>query len=151
MTFCQFSVVKLWDLRRTYTNSRLEPPPAWFTFEPVTGTGKQYSMSPTLSPFNDYAIDVMLNNIIITVSKYSVFILEYLMLVLSSQSTYRFYIPGVWSLPEHPFCQLHRPHVLHVQLGWSQQTTRFVYFKNGSLLCSVVILLCLFSYMLWFP
>ena len=47
-----FSVVKLWDLRRTYTNSRLEPPPAWFTFEPVTESGRQYSKSHTLSiPF----------------------------------------------------------------------------------------------------
>ena len=51
LMFC-FSVVKLWDLRRTYTNSRLEPPPAWFSFEPVTESGRQYSKSHTLSiPF----------------------------------------------------------------------------------------------------
>ena len=42
--------------------------------------------------------------------------------------TYRFHVPCVWSLPEHPFRQLHWPHVLHVQLSRSQQTARYVYY-----------------------
>ena len=51
--------------------------------------------------------------------------LLYLMLIL-----YRFHIPCVWSLSEHPHCQLHWSYVLHVQLDWSQQTARYVYYTS---------------------
>jgi len=41
--------VKLWDLRRTYTNCRLEPPPAWHTFTPTGDHNRPYGFTSLVS------------------------------------------------------------------------------------------------------
>ena len=45
--FCS-STVKLWDLRRTYTNCKLEPPHAWHTFTPIGDSARPYSKPFTM-------------------------------------------------------------------------------------------------------
>ena len=51
--FCS-STVKLWDLRRTYTNCKLEPPHAWHTFYPIGDSARSYSKPFTMCLCNMY-------------------------------------------------------------------------------------------------
>ncbi|CAI8035469.1 Denticleless protein homolog A, partial [Geodia barretti] len=57
--------VKLWDLRRTYSICRLEPPLSWYSFSPVGESGRRFGFtSLTSDPWQSSLFASCTNDII---------------------------------------------------------------------------------------
>ena len=99
--------VKLWDLRRTYSICRLEPPLSWYSFSPVGESGRRFGKKRGASKPSDVQLIVVLSVIIFGQDKYFMQHDVHTHVMTYSNDFCRVYLTDIRSLAELFVCFLH--------------------------------------------